>query len=240
MSRPAAGKALFLLTKIVLIITGSCDMVNNANRQFTHKELIVVAYVICIIVSYFIGTVNLAYFFAQYKGFDIWSRGSHNAGASNAVITMGWKIGVIVALADILKAVAAVTLCKSVFPGRPLIGVIAGVACVIGHIFPFYLKFHGGKGFASYLGMILAIDWRVFIVTAIGVLLITVITNYIVLGTFATVLSFPVYLYLSGSGWLLAVVAAVASCVILYKHIPNMIRLAKGEEIGLRQVGGKN
>lgn len=193
-------------------------------------------YLLCALLGYFIGTVNLAYFLAQYRGFDIRSKGSQNAGASNAVITMGWKAGAAVCLADIGKAVAAVWLCRAVFPGLPLIGVVAGVGCVLGHIFPFYLKFHGGKGFAAYLGMVLAIDWRVFLATLAVVAVITLVTNYIALGTFYTVLSFPVYLAVSGrGGWAMPVLAAAASCVILYKHIPNIRRMLSGQEIGLRQ-----
>ena len=83
----------------------------------------------------------------------------------------------------------------------PLLGFIAGVACVLGHMFPFYLKFKGGKGFASYLGMILAINWKVALCILAAVVILTVLTDYIVVGTVTSVVSFPIYTAIR-SGWL--------------------------------------
>ncbi len=193
------------------------------------------AYLICIGIGYLLGTFNIAFLIARLKGFDIRTRGTNNPGASNATITMGWKIGIIVGVCDIAKAAVAVLIAKTIYPDLALAGVIAGVSCVLGHMYPFYLAFRGGKGFATYLGMILVLNWKFFIIIGIAIVLITIITDYIAIGTLATVVAYPLFIIFTNIGWLVAAIAAVASVIIVIKHIKNFKRILKGEEIGLRK-----
>lgn len=192
-------------------------------------------YLICIGIGYLLGTFNLAFLLARLKGFDIRTRGSNNPGASNATITMGWKIGILVGACDIAKAAVAVLLARTLFQEVEQAGVIAGVSCVLGHMFPFYLAFRGGKGFASYMGMILVLNWKFFLIIGIAIILITIITDYIALATLTTVVSFPIFMFFSSIGWVIAIIAAVASVFVILKHIQNFRRILKGEEIGLRK-----
>ena len=109
--------------------------------------------ILCALLGYLLGCINPAYLIARARGFDIRSRGSGNAGASNAVITMGKAAGVFSAIIDIFKAWLAVCLATRYFTalsvgGMPVAGEIAGVACILGHMFPFFMAFRGGKGFA--------------------------------------------------------------------------------------------
>ena len=190
-------------------------------------------YVFIALLSYLIGCSNMAVYLAALKGVDLRAGGSGNPGASNAMILMGWKAGILVGLHDIGKAAAAVLLCEWLFPALPLAGAAAGVACVLGHMFPFYLRFRGGKGFASYLGMAFALNWRAALVILLAVIVITLVTDYIVLGTMATVVSFPLYSALTGS-YVAALLLSLASLVIIYKHRMNLVRIRRGTEIGLR------
>lgn len=190
-------------------------------------------YVFIALLSYLIGCSNMAVYLAALKGVDLRAGGSGNPGASNAMILMGWKAGILVGLHDIGKAAAAVLLCEWLFPALPLAGAAAGVACVLGHMFPFYLRFRGGKGFASYLGMAFALNWRAALVILLAVIVITLVTDYIVLGTMATVISFPLYSALTGS-YAAALLLSLASLVIIYKHRMNLVRIRRGTEIGLR------
>ena len=103
-------------------------------------------YICCGLIWYFIGTINPSYFIAKRRGFDIRTKGSGNAGASNALILFGKLLGIICALLDIAKAYLAILLTEALFPEFRYAYAITGVACVIGHIFPFYMKFKGGKG----------------------------------------------------------------------------------------------
>ena len=196
-------------------------------------------YAFIALMGYLFGCSNLAFFLAKAKGFDICSHGSNNAGASNATITLGLKAGVAVAIHDIAKACAAALLAGLLFPAVHHAAAVAGVAAVLGHIFPFYMNFKGGKGFASFLGLTLALDWRFFLAIVLAVLLITLITDYIVLGTMTTVISFPVYLFFQHISVIGISIVCIASLVILCKHAINIKRLFTGQEIGLRRALSK-
>ena len=194
------------------------------------------AYILIVLAAYLMGCSNLALYISKMKKVDIRTGGSGNLGASNATALLGWRIGILVALHDIGKAALAVMLAKLYFPELPLAGAVAGVASVLGHIFPFYLKFKGGKGFASYFGMTLALNWKFALVIAVMVLLVTVITDYIVAGTTLTIVTVPVYLGIAEHSVLLALTLCIATAVIVYKHRMNYVRIYKGTEIGLRSV----
>lgn len=196
-------------------------------------------YVIIALMGYLFGCSNLAFFLGKARGFDIRTHGSNNAGASNATVTMGLKVGVLVGLHDVLKSFFAAFLAATLFPAIPGAAAVAGTAAVIGHIFPFYLSFQGGKGFASFLGLTLALDWRFFLAILIVVALITLISDYIVPGTLTTIISFPIYLAVRHMGILIIALVCVASVVILLKHLVNIKRLITGEEIGLRRAMSK-
>jgi glycerol-3-phosphate acyltransferase PlsY len=184
--------------------------------------------------GYLIGNFNLAYIVAKAKGFDIRSKGSNNPGASNAAITMGWKMGVTVALADILKAALAVILFRAIFDSG-FAGMWAGVAAVMGHMYPFWMKFKGGKGFASFAGMALGMDWRYFAIIGAAVILVTLLSDYIVVGTLTAVISYPIaWGIINHSFW--ALLIAGVSTIIIVKHIPNYIKIAKGTEFKVSAV----
>lgn len=193
-------------------------------------------YVLVILAAYLLGSSNMALYISKIKKVDARAGGSGNLGASNATALMGWGAGVTVAVHDIGKSALAVILARLVFPELPFIGTVAGVASVLGHIFPFYLRFRGGKGFASYLGMTLALNWKLALVVMALVLVVTLITDYIVMGTTLTIVSVPVYMGIAEHSLLLALLLCVASLVIIYKHRMNYVRIWKGTEIGLRSV----
>ena len=198
-------------------------------------------YLVVIVIAYLLGCSNLAYFMALAKKVDLRSGGSGNAGASNATILLGWRAGVAVGLHDIGKAYLAVILAKLLFGQLPAIGAVAGVACVLGHIFPIYMRFRGGKGFASYLGMTLALNWKLALVVMALVVLLTIVTDYLVVGTFAAVLTVPIYTGITSKSWLVAAILCIGTATILWKHRENMVRICKGTEIGLRStIQGKH
>lgn len=193
-------------------------------------------YLLVIAVAYLLGCSNMALYISRWKKVDFRAGGSGNLGASNATALMGWRAGIAVAVHDIGKSALAVLLAKMLFPTLPYIGAIAGVASVLGHIFPFYLKFRGGKGFASYIGMTLALNWKLALAIMVLVLLVTVITDYIVVGTTLTILTVPTYMGVAEHSILLALILCIATVVIIYKHRMNYVRIYNGTEIGLRSV----
>lgn len=190
-------------------------------------------YPLIALLGYVIGSSNLAVYLASLRGVDLKGGGSGNPGASNALILMGWKAAVLVGIHDIGKAVLAVWLAQRLFPGVALCGTVAGVACVIGHIYPAYLHFRGGKGFAAYLGMTLALNWKFALCLLAVIAILLLVTDYIVVGTMTTVISFPLYCAATRH-FAMAALLCVASALIVYKHRANLVRIANGTEIGFR------
>jgi glycerol-3-phosphate acyltransferase PlsY len=127
-----------------------------------------------------------------------------------------------------------VLLAQFLFPHLPFIGAVAGVCSLLGHIFPFYLKFKGGKGFASYIGMTFALNWKLALVICVIIVLATLITDYIVVATTLTITIVPTYLGIATHSWILPAILLVATLVIIYKHRMNYVRIYKGTEIGFR------
>ncbi len=191
-------------------------------------------YLIAILTGYLLGCSNMAFYLAKWRGANLRAGGSGNLGASNATVLLGWRAGILVAVHDIGKAVLAVLLVQWVFPELEYIGAAAGVASVLGHIFPFYLKFKGGKGFASFVGMTIALNWKLALVIVAVVALVTVITDYIVVGTMTTVVSVPVAMGFLKHSLELPLILLIATGVIIYKHRENFPRILNGTEVGLR------
>ena len=191
-------------------------------------------YVLVILMGYLLGSSNMALYLTKLKKVDPRAGGSGNLGASNAMILMGWKAGIIVGIHDIGKSALAVILARVLFPDLEYAAAAAGVASVLGHIFPFYLKFRGGKGFASYLGMTLALNWKFALVVLALVVVITLVTDYVVMGTFTTITLVPVWMGISSHSFILPLILLIGTAVILYKHRENITRLRNGTEIGLR------
>lgn len=191
-------------------------------------------YIFVIILAYLLGSSSMSYYIARWKGIDIQNMGSKNLGASNAMMLFGWKWGIVVGIHDIAKAALAVIVATKVFPNLPYIGAVAGISSVIGHIFPFYLKFNGGKGFASYLGMTLALNWKLGLVICFIIVLATLITDYIVVGTTLTITIVPTFLGIVTKSFVLAIILLLGTLIIIYKHRMNYVRIIKGTEIGFR------
>ena len=193
-------------------------------------------YFIVVCMGYLLGCSSMALYLSKFKKVDMKSAGTGNLGASNATALMGWGYGVLVALHDIGKSVLAVMLAKFFFPNLEYAGAAAGIASVMGHIFPFYLKFKGGKGFASYWGMTLALNWKLALVIFVAGLLLSFLTDYIVTATTTTVITVPVYLGFATNSLILVLILCIGSAVIIYKHRKNYVRIFRGTEIGLRSV----
>lgn len=191
-------------------------------------------YLTASLLGYLLGCSNLAYYISKAAKKDIRKDGSGNLGASNATVLFGWKAGVAVAVHDAGKALLAVLLAKLLFPELEHAGAAAGVAAVLGHIFPFYLKFKGGKGTASFVGLTLAINWKLALAILVILVLATIITDYIVIGTFSIIVTVPAYMGLFAHNLVLMAILCIASFAIFFKHWENIGRMIRKEEIGLR------
>ncbi len=185
----------------------------------------------CALIGYGIGIINPSYFIGKIKGFDIRSRGSQNAGASNALILFGKAVGIFCALFDIAKATIAILIARSIYPDFVYAFAVTGAMCVIGHMFPFYMKFKGGKGLACLGGMILAFDWRVFLMMLAAEIVIVLITDYICFVPMTASVAFPIIFGIMERDLHSALILSLVTVVIFIKHIQNIVRITKGTEM---------
>lgn len=186
--------------------------------------------VLCSLLGYLIGNINAAYIISKLKGFDIRERGSGNAGASNVMMVIGKKEGAIAAVFDIIKAFIAASLGAKLFAEIKFARILAGSCCILGHIFPVFMHFHGGKGLACLGGIIIQFDPQIFICMLLAEMIIGFSIDYIcVVPITGSVMFTAIYAFLTGDMTGTLILAAV-SMVILYKHIENIRRIQNGTE----------
>ncbi|MCQ2417403.1 MAG: glycerol-3-phosphate acyltransferase [Oscillospiraceae bacterium] len=184
--------------------------------------------------GYLLGCVNTAAILARIKGFDIRGKGSGNAGASNALVTMGKKAAAISALTDILKAFLPVWLLRHVFHLPDELqhaAVLIGVTVILGHMYPFWMQFSGGKGFASLLGMTLALSWKCFLVYILLLAVLLFTTRYIALATIACALATPIWWWFTTHNAIQSLMLSVVCACMIVRHFPNLRRIKNGTEI---------
>lgn len=189
--------------------------------------------------GYLVGGINPAYLVSKRKGFDIRRRGSGNAGGSNAFLLMGKLVGVSVILFDIFKAFFIVRFAMHLFSGEPLVLAITGTAVILGHIFPLYLGFRGGKGLAALGGVVLAYDWRVFCAMLAVAIVLALVCDYIfVISITAPIAFFILYgvLERDACGALILLIVAVT---MFFKHLDNIRRVRQGMEVRLSYIWNK-
>ena len=191
-------------------------------------------YVYAFLVGYAAGCFNLAYLLSVSRGTSIKDVGNGNPGASNVTMHFGVKAGVCVALCDILKALLPALLLTHFFPSFQYMAVVTGCGAVIGHMFPPYMNFRGGKGFASYIGMSIAVDWKVTLIVLALAVFLALLLDYIVIATFTvtTVTPFMILLFwnCSPAGFYTLCCMYCVTAIILIKHIPNSKKIVANTE----------
>jgi glycerol-3-phosphate acyltransferase PlsY len=209
--------------------------------------------ILCILVGYCFGLIQTAYIYGKAHGIDIREHGSGNSGTTNALRVLGKKAGLIVFAGDVFKAVAACVIARVVgtlfFPDilYPMI-LWAGLGVVLGHNFPFYMNFQGGKGIAATAGVILGIlDWRIILICLVAFLISVIITRYVSLGSLIVVtLFFLSFIFLGYGGYIINpaeqaaysgneliesyVILFIFAALAFYRHKANIVRLIHGEE----------
>ena len=187
-----------------------------------------------LLIGYLLGSVSFAQLFARQRSVDLRASGTGNLGGTNAILTMGRRIGITVMLLDIFKGFLAVLVAKACFPLHALAGLLSGAAAVFGHVFPFYLKFRGGKGHATLIGAGLALCPAELFLMAICSFSIALLLNYGCLFSMANALLFPVLiLIVSGNPWA-ALIAALPGLLVFFKHFDNIAKIRAGKENPLR------
>lgn len=193
-----------------------------------------------VVLGYIVGCLHGSTIARWISGVNLKETGVKNAGASNAMIVLGKKYGALVALIDIGKGIFAVIIVR-VLAGHfglstdqiTLLLFIAGAAVIFGHNFPFHMKFNGGKGTATVIGVLFAIDWRFGLAGFALFILIAIVTDLIVFGVLMLYITLILMAIWLDSTWTIFV-AALLFLMAIWKHIENLKRIREGTEPRIR------
>ncbi len=192
-----------------------------------------------ILASYLIGAIPFGLLVGRIAGIDVRQEGSRNIGATNVGRVLGKKKGFLTLLCDVAKGFlpvwGAALLLPETTASRDLIVVLCGLATVIGHMFPLYLKFKGGKGVATALGVFLFISPVSILITLIVFLAVVSGTGYVSVGSLAASVLLPLWLWILDEPPQVLMVAVVIALLIWFKHRSNIGRLLRGEEKGWKK-----
>ena len=193
-------------------------------------------YAVVFILSYLIGNINPAIHVAKWRrGVDIRKVNSLNAGTSNVAMTVGYRWGITVGLLDIFKGLLPVLIVRLLSPGNDILWFLSGLAVILGHVYPAFHGFKGGKGSATFGGVLFATMPLFAFVLLIVYFLIMYVTDYIALSTlFATIVT-PIAMYFFDFHWISICLMLVFTVISFKKHYVNYRRILKGDEVGIRK-----
>lgn len=205
------------------------------------------AYIIVTLVAYLLGSISFSVIISKkMAGFDVREKGSGNAGSTNVLRTAGKKVALLTLLCDILKGVVAIAVAiligliiKADDVQKAILVEIAGVLVVIGHTFPIFFKFKGGKGVATALGVLLITNWKIGLICLIFALLLMAVSKIVSLGSISAAILFPVLCvfikdtYIVGNNnahFTYIVFGIIMALIVVFNHRSNIKRLAEGKE----------
>jgi len=205
----------------------------------------ILARVLCLLIGYGLGSISTSYLYGKARGIDVREHGSGNAGTTNTLRVMGRKAGAIVLAGDMLKTFFAILLTWLIFhwffPDMDyLLRIYTGAGVILGHDYPFYMKFKGGEGIACSGAMILSFYWGIIPAEVVIFFGIFFLTHYVSLASIFMYLGFMAQLIIFGQSGLLGmsqpaliemyIVAALLTALALFQHRENIKRLIRGEE----------
>ncbi len=200
------------------------------------------AYILVILVAYLLGSISFSVIISQkMAGFDVREKGSGNAGATNVLRSVGKKAAVLTLLCDCLKGVVAVLFAVVVGKiasnsDKALLVQLAGIAVVVGHTFPIFFGFKGGKGVATSLGVLLVTNWQIGLICLVFALVLMALTKMVSMGSVGAAILFPVlvlfiktnFIVTEGSGYL--IYSIILAVLVAFNHRSNIKRILNGTE----------
>lgn len=186
------------------------------------------------VIGYGLGCLSPAALISKLKNIDLRTKGTKNLGGSNTMLVIGRAWGILVMLLDILKAYFAVKIAKWLFPQVTIAQLVAGLFAVIGHVFPFYLGFKGGKGLAAFGGLILAFDPWIFLNLLVVGLILMFATNASVAVPLSAGTLFPILVGFKYKSILYTGLCAASGLLIVVKHWGNLKRIRAGKDLDIR------
>lgn len=198
---------------------------------------------ICAVAAYLLGSINSSIIVGRLFGLeDIRKHGSGNAGATNTLRTLGKKAAALTVLGDALKGILAILLARIV-GGADVCMYAAGLCVVLGHNFPIYFGFKGGKGILTSAAVIFMLDWRIGLAVLVISLAVMAVSKYVSLGSITGAVLFPVAVFVLHRGdYIFFVFAVIMGLLAVIRHRQNIKRLISGTEnkLGSKKAGGAN
>lgn len=185
-----------------------------------------------VVAAYFLGSIPFGFLIARVRGIDIRERGSGNIGATNVTRSLGARLGLVVLACDMLKGVLPVVAARALELG-PWAGAACGLAPVIGHCFPVWLRFRGGKGVATTFGVLVAADPPIALIALVTFAVIYALVRLASLGSLAAAAVVPTAMLVAGRPRALVALGVACAVLIVVKHRANIRRLLRGEELRL-------
>ena len=201
-----------------------------------------VTYIVVAIIAYLIGSVNFSIIISKkMAGFDVREKGSGNAGTTNMLRSVGKKAAALTLLCDVLKGVVAIGV--AILAGniikdldKALLVQIAAIAVVLGHTFPIFFQFKGGKGVATSLGVLLMVNWKIGLICLVFAVILIALTRMVSLGSVGAAILYPVlvmfintnYTVSEGSNYL--IFSIILAVIVAFNHRANIKRLLNGTE----------
>ena len=201
-------------------------------------------YIIIAIIAYLIGSINFSILISKKKaGYDIRQKGSGNAGTTNMLRNLGKKYAAITLICDVLKGVVAIGIAIIVGnilgdTNKALLVQIAGVAVVIGHTFPIFFGFKGGKGVATSLGILLMTNWQLGLICLVFALVLMALTRVVSMGSIAAAILYPVLTLFVGGGHYIVessglgngyfIYSVILAIIVIFNHRENIKRILSG------------
>ncbi|MBQ7942429.1 MAG: glycerol-3-phosphate acyltransferase [Lachnospiraceae bacterium] len=191
-------------------------------------------------IGYFFGCLSPSWAVGKLKQVNIRNAGSGNLGATNVFLHVSKAFGLLIMVFDIFKSVLAIQIVRFLFAGSAYAPALAGAFAIIGHIYPFYLKFQGGKGSACLVGTILGLTPRLFVPFVVGCILIGVIANYLCVAPLLASSTYPIVCGLATQSLYNFFILAIAGVIMVLKHRDNIIRMRNHTEPKVRNYFDKD
>lgn len=185
--------------------------------------------VLSLSLGYFVGCINPAVLISKAKNINLKEEGTGNLGATNTAYVLGKRSGIFVLLFDVAKSFLSYKIAKWLFPKLLIAGILASIGCILGHCFPVFMGFEGGKGLAAFGGLILAYSPKMFLAIVTTGIILMFVCNTGVVAPFMGCLAFPVMVYYSSHDLLETIAVLTASCIIFSTHLSNF-KMAKRRE----------
>jgi glycerol-3-phosphate acyltransferase PlsY len=193
------------------------------------KGVLFMYFIIVFIISYLLGSINTSIIVSKFSSkIDIRKYGSGNAGATNILRTLGKKAALIVVIGDLLKGVIAVIISQNIYPEFG--SLIGGIGVILGHNFPLYYNFKGGKGIITSTAVIFMIDWKIGLTLVIISVIVIAITKYVSLGSIVGCILFPISVVMFNMGKEYLIFSLVVTVLALIMHRGNIKRLLTRQE----------